>query len=569
MIERFQRCPVVPVFIELHAATKKFSILEAKDVDISKFTNKEKRGRKKVNAPDIKCPCCKKKFTDKLTLIKHWLKQIKDSTEEEDEAATIDLEEGSVAAAVVALKDEPQEGPSNVDKADKAEPIDPAQNAVLPKNDYDLDTPFEDLPDFSMDDYYDNYDSDDYLPEALKKSLKKRRVEPKKQKAIKASKPHKESKALRHLNDGDRKEALYECEKCKKRFQAKGAVKKHMVKLCYVHLYGGPKITCSMCDEKFVRKNEYKRHIKLKHSMVPTFSCDFCPETYAKKSELKKHIKTHPKPWKCSFCTAAFKRKQHLINHSVKHSDVRPFVCDACGATFKLKQNLADHKKTHGNNRIYMCHVCSGTFKTVTTLYHHMKTHSDYKPFACDTCNFRFKKRHDLKKHMLTHSDVKPFVCDLCGYASKRVSDLNSHKKTVHSIFFNSSRNTHITNNTHNVMNNTSHNAGFIVGSNNAIAATANTGVLVVMNNALTVTNNSAMSEAHPNAIPEAHSSNATLMNVIPEAHNNSHNNAHAGAHSGEHNNEQNNPHNNVFSHIIFSNPYGNFVNQNGKMISL
>ncbi|XP_018010300.1 zinc finger protein 236 [Hyalella azteca] len=56
---------------------------------------------------------------------------------------------------------------------------------------------------------------------------------------------------------------------------------------------------------------------------VVTVTCDICKATLSSRSALQRHIRTHhreERPFRCHFCESAFKRKDYLDEHIIRHT---------------------------------------------------------------------------------------------------------------------------------------------------------------------------------------------------------------------------------------------------------
>ena len=63
---------------------------------------------------------------------------------------------------------------------------------------------------------------------------------------------------------------------------------------------------CSICDKKFSRKAELKRHTDAVHEGKKPHKCSICDKSCSLKAELKAHIESiheKKKPYKCLICT--------------------------------------------------------------------------------------------------------------------------------------------------------------------------------------------------------------------------------------------------------------------------
>ena len=94
------------------------------------------------------------------------------------------------------------------------------------------------------------------------------------------------------------------------------------------------KLKCDRCDskQKFARKRDLNRHIKIAHELFHEanrpYKCEKCDAEFTKENHLKDHITAihdENRPHKCKKCSLAFSFSTDLINHvSVVHNGKKP-----------------------------------------------------------------------------------------------------------------------------------------------------------------------------------------------------------------------------------------------------
>jgi len=180
-----------------------------------------------------------------------------------------------------------------------------------------------------------------------------------------------------------KKERLYQCSSCLKRFLSSNHLKRHL--RSKTHLSGqcrptilvdklpgegtqqvfgpngaingpaGPSrpFSCQICNKRFTTQNHLKRHGDV-HFGVKRFSCDICHKTFLRSENLNIHMRTHSglKPFKCSICGKGFSQPSNVKNHEKTHSNFRKFQCAICLKAFKIKTSLKLHMKTMHNTLI-------------------------------------------------------------------------------------------------------------------------------------------------------------------------------------------------------------------------
>lgn len=145
---------------------------------------------------------------------------------------------------------------------------------------------------------------------------------------------------------------VYECSDCGKVYNHKNDYKKHMFRKtpCSGRLYtryyyeiveenNKEYYACLFCDNKYVSKGNFTKHLKTKHGDV-TLVCHVCHKTFSNKYNLERHLKASCGKAKvnCEDCGKQFSRKPNLTKH-------KKFNCKAV----KI-QNINNNNKYFGDN---------------------------------------------------------------------------------------------------------------------------------------------------------------------------------------------------------------------------
>ena len=118
-----------------------------------------------------------------------------------------------------------------------------------------------------------------------------------------------------------KKDAEYKtfiCSDCNKMFEHRWELNKHM----FIHVQE-PLFECATCGQKFKRRKTLVRHHEMFHDEnQKLFQCKECPSTFNLKSNLTRHEKSHVKiALKCSLCDTSFIRPDNYKRHlKRKHS---------------------------------------------------------------------------------------------------------------------------------------------------------------------------------------------------------------------------------------------------------
>lgn len=76
------------------------------------------------------------------------------------------------------------------------------------------------------------------------------------------------------------------------------------------------------------------------------FVCEMCPSAFGKASALKSHINSvHLKMYRffCDVCSKGFAVKEHCIDHTNMHNNIKAHQCPNCSRSFTFKTHLRRH----------------------------------------------------------------------------------------------------------------------------------------------------------------------------------------------------------------------------------
>lgn len=215
-----------------------------------------------------------------------------------------------------------------------------------------------------------------------------------------------------------------QCKYCSKLFDIESRMLKHVLR------HEGPSpIPCPICNIPYASVTELEKHKKTTHTPNKTHKCKECGKFFTKSNDLLKHTRIHLgiRPYSCSICSKSFTHQTSLRNHQAVHSGEKPFICSYCGASFSYAGNLKVHIRSHTNERPYTCHVCNKTFARTANLNEHLRTHTQEKPHKCSFCGKQFTSSSTLSKHKKTHSGVKNHACGVCNRRFTEMAHLSKH----------------------------------------------------------------------------------------------------------------------------------------------
>ena len=104
---------------------------------------------------------------------------------------------------------------------------------------------------------------------------------------------------------------------------------------------------CYICEKKFPRNYDLKRHEDSVHKKKKLHQCPICHKTFSQECEIKQHtdsIHEKQKPHKCPICDKSFARKYELKTHTeIVHEKKKPYMCTFCDFKCSKKGNLKQH----------------------------------------------------------------------------------------------------------------------------------------------------------------------------------------------------------------------------------
>ncbi|XP_076036373.1 uncharacterized protein LOC143022167 isoform X1 [Oratosquilla oratoria] len=112
--------------------------------------------------------------------------------------------------------------------------------------------------------------------------------------------------------------------------------------------------------EKKPRKKTTKMFKQVESDVDKYVECNLCFKVL-KESSVKQHQKTHSgeKPYKCDMCNSRFTRKGDVKRHKrLVHKNQKPYKCRKCQKEFSDKKNLKYHLQNHDKAIYYSCETC-------------------------------------------------------------------------------------------------------------------------------------------------------------------------------------------------------------------
>ncbi|KPM11356.1 SET domain zinc finger protein [Sarcoptes scabiei] len=169
-------------------------------------------------------------------------------------------------------------------------------------------------------------------------------------------------------------EKIFRCSQCYKRFSTQERLDKHGI----VHDESAKKLSCDVCDRKFLTNSALSCHIKYHQ-----FSAD------------------EPRKYDCALCDQVFDsiqlRREHVLVHINPETGL--FHCPKCTKRFEDFSIIRKHLKSFHSNEIFPCTQCPKVFPRQDKLRLHMLCHIDRWEFKCNSCDKQFKRKDKLKEH--------------------------------------------------------------------------------------------------------------------------------------------------------------------------
>ncbi|XP_055593158.1 zinc finger protein 665-like isoform X1 [Uranotaenia lowii] len=228
-----------------------------------------------------------------------------------------------------------------------------------------------------------------------------------------------------------------QCKLCGRIYSSAGRLKSHIP----LHGPDGNLIhRCEHCPTWYATEEEATNHAQEVH--LNELYCQLCDRKFSRIAQVKRHHKTtHGDPadivqpkvkqYICDKCCKKFKAKQSLLEHKEADCGLNPtYECDTCGKLFLSNRILKKHARIHGDEFPFLCQFCDKRFLTKVQVTVHERCHTGEKPYECTFCAKRFAHHESLATHLSQHTGIRRYMCSGCGSRFSCVSGLQSHRKT-------------------------------------------------------------------------------------------------------------------------------------------
>ena len=227
------------------------------------------------------------------------------------------------------------------------------------------------------------------------------------------------------------KEKSLECKICQAKFGVEASLNDHMK----FHYFKDRK-KCEVCDKReFVSIGCYEEHVRKCSSK---WTCQGCGECCQSESNYRKHMKlVHSigglKSYECPKvdCDKVFFDKHRYDDHQITHDTEKRFICPQCPKRFKRLRPMREHIANKHNN--VRCNECSQAFMSLGELAVHRHNSHPHLFIQCTTCDIYFTNRKTLKNHMsICHPSDANFQLLLCSDCDDAFESESTKK--IHSL---------------------------------------------------------------------------------------------------------------------------------------
>ncbi|KAL2206004.1 hypothetical protein CC79DRAFT_1397980 [Sarocladium strictum] len=85
--------------------------------------------------------------------------------------------------------------------------------------------------------------------------------------------------------------------------------------------------------------------------MIGVSNQSACHQALSVPGQQRSPVHNEGRIWHCGQCRQAFKKKGHLVRHTLSHTKQKPFVCDRCPKAYSRRDSLVRHERKHASIR--------------------------------------------------------------------------------------------------------------------------------------------------------------------------------------------------------------------------
>jgi hypothetical protein len=186
------------------------------------------------------------------------------------------------------------------------------------------------------------------------------------------------------------------------------------------------RLECDHCEKVFKSKYSIIWHMK-EHMLTMPFNCKVCGKGFSYERSFKQHELTHAAKVKCEICGKSLKPHAMYYHMKYRHTNEKTHQCPLCPKAFKTKDNIARHMMRH--NMEFPCTICGRKFAENSRLQMHLNMHENPDAFFCSICNKSFEHIDRHMKRLHVKKRERNLKCQYCEYASDSKQTLRRHEE--------------------------------------------------------------------------------------------------------------------------------------------
>lgn len=220
---------------------------------------------------------------------------------------------------------------------------------------------------------------------------------------------------------------LYKCVICSDLFDTKVAIQVHFA---VAHSNEVKVYRCSACMDTFKSENDFRHHVKTRHTVSGSVQCLFCRTVCASELEMHFHLAAHARQFRCPICSESFHVEflldRHMqTHHTLKDQSFHHYKSAATSLSSSSSTSVVTNvlslppppSSINNNNNILDYHQ----YVAAATAANNAKNHYNifpgkpmYNPLQIDTNNLTNHNNNATTKHAST-SGLYPGFYNVIG----------------------------------------------------------------------------------------------------------------------------------------------------------